>query len=88
MNEAVTGSGLMRGRRGLIMGVANEGSIAWSIAAAIAIEAAWDGIHNKNPPRNGGGEDCAQPMLPTELDQILKVVFTKAPKMSSSPAVV
>ena len=38
MNEAVTGSGLMRGRRGLIMGVANERSIAWSIAAAIAKE--------------------------------------------------
>ena len=38
MNEAVTGLGLMRGRRGLIMGVANERSIAWSIAAAIAKE--------------------------------------------------
>ena len=36
MNEAVTGPGLMRGRRGLIMGVANERSLAWSIAAAIA----------------------------------------------------
>ena len=38
MNEAGTGPGLMRGRRGLIMGVANERSIAWSIAAAIAKE--------------------------------------------------
>ena len=38
MNEAVTELGLMRGRRGLIMGVANERSIAWSIAAAIAKE--------------------------------------------------
>ena len=38
MNEAVTGPGLMSGRRGLIMGVANERSIAWSIAAAIAKE--------------------------------------------------
>ena len=38
MNEAVAGSGLMSGRRGLIMGVANERSIAWSIAAAIAKE--------------------------------------------------
>ena len=38
MNEAVTGSGLMGGRRGLIMGVANERSIAWNIAVAIAKE--------------------------------------------------
>jgi enoyl-[acyl-carrier protein] reductase I len=38
MTETVTKPGLMRGRRGLIMGVANERSIAWSIASAIAAE--------------------------------------------------
>ena len=38
MTETVSGSGLMDGRRGLIMGVANERSIAWSIASAIAAE--------------------------------------------------
>lgn len=38
MIETITKPGLMRGRRGLIMGVANERSIAWSIASAIAAE--------------------------------------------------
>ena len=32
--------GLMAGRRGLIMGVANERSIAWSVASALAREGA------------------------------------------------
>ena len=33
-------SGLMRGKRGLIMGVANDHSIAWGIAKALAAEGA------------------------------------------------
>ena len=33
-------TGLMQGKRGLIMGVANERSIAWGIAAALAAEGA------------------------------------------------
>ena len=37
MIETITKPGLMRGRRGLIMGVANERSIAWSIASAICL---------------------------------------------------
>ena len=39
MPEPLTGS-LMAGRRGLIMGVANERSIAWGIAAACAAQGA------------------------------------------------
>ena len=31
---------LMRGKRGLVMGVANERSIAWGIAQALAAEGA------------------------------------------------
>ena len=38
MTETVSGPGLMDGRRGLVMGVANKRSIAWSIASAIAAE--------------------------------------------------
>ncbi|MCB2131456.1 MAG: SDR family oxidoreductase, partial [Rhodobacteraceae bacterium] len=33
-------AGLMQGKRGLVMGVANERSIAWGIAAALAAEGA------------------------------------------------
>ncbi len=33
-------TGLMKGKRGLVMGVANERSIAWGIAAALAAEGA------------------------------------------------
>ena len=33
-------SGLMRGKRGLVMGVANDHSIAWGIAKALASEGA------------------------------------------------
>ncbi len=33
-------AGLMKGKRGLVMGVANERSIAWGIAAALAAEGA------------------------------------------------
>ena len=33
-------SGVMAGKRGLIMGVANERSIAWGIAAAAAAQGA------------------------------------------------
>jgi enoyl-[acyl-carrier protein] reductase I len=35
-----SGSGLMAGKRGLIMGVANDRSIAWGIARAVAAEGA------------------------------------------------
>jgi enoyl-[acyl-carrier protein] reductase I len=35
-----TGTGLMNGKRGLIMGVANDKSIAWGIAQALAAEGA------------------------------------------------
>ena len=41
-------SGLMAGKRGLIMGVANEKSIAWAIAEAAAEQ----------------GADCKRPRLP------------------------
>lgn len=37
---AFAGGGLMRGKRGLIMGVANDHSIAWGIAKALAAEGA------------------------------------------------
>jgi len=33
-------SGLMQGKRGLVMGVANDHSIAWGIAWALAAEGA------------------------------------------------
>ena len=33
-------TGLMQGKRGLVMGVANERSIAWGIAQALAAEGA------------------------------------------------
>ncbi len=33
-------SGLMNGKRGLVMGVANDHSIAWGIAKALAAEGA------------------------------------------------
>jgi len=36
----VSAKGLMRGKRGLIMGVANSHSIAWGIAQAVAAEGA------------------------------------------------
>ncbi|MGI3904171.1 MAG: SDR family oxidoreductase, partial [Janthinobacterium lividum] len=39
MTTSATG-GLMRGKRGLIMGVANDHSIAWGIAKALAAEGA------------------------------------------------
>jgi enoyl-[acyl-carrier protein] reductase I len=39
-NPAINGTGLMRGRRGLIMGVANNHSIAWGIARALAANGA------------------------------------------------
>ena len=38
MTETASKGGLMEGRRGLIMGVANERSIAWSVASALARE--------------------------------------------------
>jgi enoyl-[acyl-carrier protein] reductase I len=38
--EAVTMQGLMQGKRGLIMGVANDHSIAWGIARAVAAQGA------------------------------------------------
>ena len=38
MTETASKGGLMAGRRGLIMGVANERSIAWSVASALARE--------------------------------------------------
>ena len=37
---SVSAKGLMRGKRGLIMGVANDHSIAWGIAQALAAEGA------------------------------------------------
>ena len=40
MTETASKGGLMAGRRGLIMGVANERSIAWSVASALAREGA------------------------------------------------
>ena len=40
MTETASKGGLMEGRRGLIMGVANERSIAWSVASALAREGA------------------------------------------------
>ena len=40
MTETASKGGLMAGRRGLIMGVANERSIAWSVASALAKEGA------------------------------------------------
>ncbi len=40
MTKASAGAGLMNDRRGLIMGVANDRSFAWSIASAVAKEGA------------------------------------------------
>ena len=40
MTKTASKGGLMAGRRGLIMGVANERSIAWSVASALAREGA------------------------------------------------
>ena len=36
MRQGMSGAGLLAGRRGLIMGVANNRSIAWGIAEAAA----------------------------------------------------
>ena len=38
-------SGLMSGKRGLVMGVANDHSIAWGIAKALAAEGAGARLH-------------------------------------------
>ena len=40
-------SELLKGKRGLVMGVANERSIAWGIARAMAEAGAEFGIHIK-----------------------------------------
>ena len=40
MSKSVTVDGLMNGKRGLIMGVANNHSIAWGIASALAAQGA------------------------------------------------
>src|SRR5689334_22725804 len=40
MNPGTNGTGLMSGRRGLIMGVANNHSIAWGIARTLAANGA------------------------------------------------
>ena len=40
ITETKPKEGLMAGRRGLVMGVANERSIAWSIASAVAKQGA------------------------------------------------
>ncbi len=37
--------GLMKGKRGLIMGVANDRSIAWGIAQALARSGRGTGLH-------------------------------------------
>src|SRR5512144_379724 len=39
-NLMTAGNGLMAGKRGLVMGVANDRSIAWGIAKAVAAEGA------------------------------------------------
>ena len=38
MNSVADVSGIMAGKRGLVMGVANERSIAWGISAAAAAQ--------------------------------------------------
>jgi enoyl-[acyl-carrier protein] reductase I len=40
MNSDADASGIMAGKRGLVMGVANERSIAWGISAAAAAQGA------------------------------------------------
>jgi enoyl-[acyl-carrier protein] reductase I len=40
MNSVADVSGIMAGKRGLVMGVANERSIAWGISAAAAAQGA------------------------------------------------
>ena len=39
-SQSATGAGLMAGKRGLIMGVANDRSLAWGIAKAVAAQGA------------------------------------------------
>ena len=40
MNEKNLSNGIMRGKRGIVMGVANDRSIAWGIAEAVAKQGA------------------------------------------------
>ncbi|MEM8665172.1 MAG: enoyl-ACP reductase FabI [Pseudomonadota bacterium] len=45
---SVTGAGLMKGKRGVVMGVANDHSIAWGIARQLAAEGAEIGLTYQN----------------------------------------
>ena len=46
--DELTGSGLMRGKRGIVMGVANNHSIAWGIAKQLHAEGAEIGLTYQN----------------------------------------
>ena len=50
----MSGAGLLAGRRGLIMGVANNRSIAWGVAKAVADQGAeLDLLSRALPLKNG-----------------------------------
>lgn len=51
VSETVTGSGLMRGKRGLVFGVANDRSLAWHIAYRAHLEGAELGFTHLPPPK-------------------------------------
>src|SRR5258708_4119332 len=53
-------SGLMRGKRGLIMGVANNRSIAWGIAKACRVQGAEIAFTYQGDALKRGGEPLAQ----------------------------
>ena len=49
----VQASGLMKGKRGVIMGVANDRSIAWGIARAVAAQGGDNGMQGHGDLRSG-----------------------------------